>query len=146
MIITKQRPPTEVQHLKNSCWAAVIESWSRADKNIPVQLQRSLYRRWGEGPTGGITPKTKIPVIAQALGLQWGGFRSSELCGYITQHLRNSYVFVAYTVSSQYTHAVLVYYLDNNHIAYMDPYRGEYIMRSRGWIEQKGPFAVMRRA
>jgi len=77
-IISRTCPGWVRQTLENSCWAAVLESWSRADPRMMRLRQQSLIATWGEGPTGGITPVTKIPQIAAAYNLQWGGFRSGN--------------------------------------------------------------------
>jgi hypothetical protein len=142
-IISRTCPGWVRQTLENSCWAAVLESWSRADPRMMRLRQQSLITTWGEGPTGGITPVTKIPQIAAAYNLQWGGFRSGELTGFLTNHLASSYIFCAYTIPG-WTHAVLIYRLRDNDVAFMDPDYGRYRVKSLTWIENHGPFAVMR--
>lgn len=143
-MIRKTKPPREVQHLDDSCWAAVLVSWSQAESKIPVQKQKDLYTKWGEGKTGKITPEKKLPMLAKHYDLVWGGYKSNELSTYIERHLNKSYLFVAYKQDSKNHHAVLVYYLDKDNIEYMDPYKGEYIKQKRSWIEQRGPFGVLR--
>src|SRR5205823_2639440 len=98
------------ESLEDSCWAAVLESWSRADPRIPRSRQGALVARWGEGSAGGITPRTKIPVIAETLGLAWGGFPPDDLVGYVRDHLQHSHLFCAYT-RGRFTHAILIYQL-----------------------------------
>ena len=66
----RQRPPRVGQSLSDSCWAAVIESWSTIDRRVPRQAEDSLIAGYGEGPTGGINPATKIPELARLLGLR----------------------------------------------------------------------------
>lgn len=142
-VISRNCPGWVRQILENSCWAAVLEAWSRADARMPNLRQRPLIEQWGEGETGGITPVTKIPQISDAYGLRWGGFRSGELTAYLRERLPTSYIFCAYTVS-QWTHSVLIYRLRDNDVAFMDPDGGRYRVKSLEWIEQRGPFAVMR--
>ncbi len=142
-VISRTCPGWVRQTLENSCWAAVLEAWSRADPRIVQLRQQPLITRWGEGPTGGITPATKIPRIADSYGLRWGGFRSGELIGYLRSHLASSYIFCAYSLPG-WSHSVLIYRLRNNDVAIMDPDRGRYRVMSHAWIESHGPFAVMR--
>ena len=121
MNISRVRPRIVAQTHVDSCWAAVLESWSLVDHRIPRQHQQQLIHRWGEGGTGGITPLTKIPLIASALGLFWGGFAPDALVGYLENHLHTSHVFCAYTRGA-YTHAILIYrFSDRNNVSYMDP-------------------------
>lgn len=84
MTITGVFPPIVAQTLTDSCWAAALESWTRVDPQMPDRRQAALIQQWGEGPTGGITPAAKIPVIASAIGLAWGGFDANGLVPYIT--------------------------------------------------------------
>ena len=145
MSITRRMPPIVAQTLEDSCWAAVLESWSRVDPQIPDLRQDALVRRWGEGPTGGITPVRKIPAIAETYGLAWGGFPSSALEGYLRQHLPRSHVFCAYTRGT-FTHAVLIYLLSGRrNISYMDPDDGHYRWRPLSWFLQRGDYALMRK-
>lgn len=63
MTISRILPPLVAQTLDDSCWAAVLASWSRVDPRIPALHQADLVRRWGEGATGGITPAAKISYM-----------------------------------------------------------------------------------
>ena len=107
---TRIRPPMVQQNLINSCWAAVLESWSRVDARVGggALRQQELITRWGEGPTGGITPATKIPVIAAALGLQMPQARFRYVTAFLESTLRTSHVFCVYFDShSGFMHTVL---------------------------------------
>lgn len=140
----RQRPPRIRQSLQDSCWAAVIESWSTVTPRISRQQESALIGRYGEGPTGGITPAQKIPALARALQLQWGGFEGPALDGYLRAHLGRSHVFCAHR-AGRFQHAVLIYGYDGNNVHFMDPRNGTYETQGRQWLQQRGPFAMMRR-
>lgn len=142
--IYRSRPPRVQQSLGNSCWAAVLESWSNADPRIPQQQESALIARYGEGPTGGITPGQKIPQLARRFNLQWGGFDGAALDGYLTEHLPNSHVFCAYRTGA-FLHAVLVYGYSGSNAHVMDPRGPSHLTRSLSWLTGRAPFAMMRR-
>lgn len=143
MSFSRRRPPLVRQTHADSCWAAVLESWSRVSGRFPDQRQSALIARWGEGPTAGITPLNKIPQIAAAFGLGWGGYPGTDLVGYLEQHLPDSHVFCAYSRGS-YTHAVLVYrFSDAGNVSYMDPDGGRDRWRPSDWFMQRGPYVLM---
>lgn len=146
MSITRRVPPIVAQTLVDSCWAAALESWSRVDPRIPDRQQAQLIQQWGEGPTGGITPASKIPPIAAAMGLRYGAFTAADLVPYLSEHLPHSHIFCAYTRGS-YTHAVIIYRMsDRRNISYMDPDGGHDRWQSISWFNKHGPFVLMRRA
>lgn len=140
--ISRPRPPRIQQSLADSCWAAVLESWSTIDNRIAVQNEQALIDRYGEGDTGGITPAMKIPMLARAFGLRWGGYASSALHGHLLQYLPTSHVFCAYR-NGQFQHAVLVYGYDGTTLRIMDPYGGEHRTRTLTWLRNRGPYAIM---
>ena len=145
MSISRHRPPIVRQTHVDSCWAAVLECWSLVDGRIPRQQQQPLIHHWGEGDTGGITPATKIPIIAAALGLAWGGFPADSLVGYLEDHLPESHIFCAYTRGA-FTHAILIYrFSDRNNISYMDPDGGHDRWKEIDWFLDRGPYVLMRR-
>lgn len=145
MTITRRFPPIVAQTLTDSCWAAALESWTRVDPRMADRRQAALIQQWGEGPTGGITPAAKIPVIAGAMGLAWGGFDANGLVPYITQHLPNSHIFCAYTRGG-FTHAVMIYRLsDRGNISYMDPDGGHDRWKPITWFQARGPYVLIRK-
>ncbi|HEX8569733.1 MAG TPA: papain-like cysteine protease family protein [Caulobacteraceae bacterium] len=142
--ITRRTPPMVEQTLTDSCWAASLQSWSRADGRIPNQDQQALIARYGEGATGAITPTVKIPQIAASLNLRQGAFRRQDLVPYLQSHLGNSHVFCAYTVG-EFTHAVVIYRLsERDNISYMDPNGGRDRSNSVAWFKDREPFVMMR--
>lgn len=142
--INRLQPPRIRQALTDSCWAAVIESWSKMASAIPSQQESRLVSRWGEGATGGITPSTKVPQIANALGLAWGGFPGPALGGYLARELGSSHIFCAYP-NGIFAHAVLIYRLsDRGNVSFMDPATGQYRWRPLSWFAGKHTLALMR--
>ena len=145
----RNRPPMVRQTLPDSCWAAALESWSRADPRVGggSLRQQELISRWGEGTTGGITPTAKIPVIASSLGLQTptGSFR--YVTAFLERTLAGSYVFCVYfDAQSGYMHTVLVYGVENGRVTAMDPNVGP----ARTWtcadFEAYGSYNVLYKA
>lgn len=145
MSITRRMPPIVAQTLEDSCWAAALESWSRVDPRIRDTRQQALIDRWGEGSTGGITPVTKIPLIAEAFNLMYGGFESGSLESYIRQHLPAGHLFCAYTRGT-FTHAVVIYrFSSRGNVSYMDPDGGHDRWKPLSWFLDRGPYVLMRR-
>jgi len=135
------------QTLENSCWAAVLECWSRNDPQMPQGLrQQDLIDRWGEGPTGGITPEIKIPQIARAYGLRLPDGRFRSVVPYLQSHLDTSYLFCASSVpGSAFMHSVLIYRVRANNVDAMDPDRGRYHTWHIADFENLGAHIVMHR-
>jgi len=147
MTITRQVPPIVAQTLDDSCWAAALESWSRVDAGIADRRQADLIRMWGEGPTGGITPRTKIPVIARAMGLEFGGFEGPLLEEILQDFLPKGHLFCAYQREEDYMHAVIIYrYSDRGNVSYMDPDNGgSDRWQPLSWFEARGPYILLRK-
>ena len=141
---TRRQPPRVGQALANSCWAAVLESWSGIDSRIPRQQEQALITRFGEGPTGGITPGTKIPMIAATLHLQWGGFAGASLSDYLLERLQSSHVFCAYR-EGRFMLSVLVYKFDESRVTFMDPRTASLGSCALNWITLRDPLVLMRR-
>jgi hypothetical protein len=124
MVIARSMPPVVTQTLENSCWAAVLESWSRIDPRFTRQLSQDLLiDAFGEGDTGGITPISNLPT---------------------------SHIFCAYAVR-QYMHSLLIYRMsDIGQIRYMDPNgfelgTGMYRSNNLEWFIEHAPLYVMRK-
>ena len=151
--IFRNIPPSVVQTLEDSCWAAVLESWSHVDPRFNPQLhQNNLIRRFGEGDTGGITPVSKIPAIAMACDLSYLDYQSGDgFLGYLTRYLPTSHIFCSITVR-QFMHSVLIHSLFDNRdmlggvsVRYMDPNDGLHHGQSLEWFQQRAPLLVMRK-
>jgi hypothetical protein len=144
--ITLRRPPRITQSLQDSCWAAVIESWSQVESRIPRQQEQFLIDRWGEGETGGITTPIKIPPISTRFGLIWQVLERSGIGEHLSQHLPAGHIFCAYSVRS-YLHSVLVYqFLDEERVVIMDPRQGTYRWLTLNWLHQQRSVLMMRTA
>jgi len=145
-VIARAVPFPIEQTLADSCWAAVLECWSLVDPRFDRLRQAELIRQWGEGETGGITPELKIPVMSGVYRLIGVGFNAGELGSYIRRHLARSHIFVAYT-RGQFMHSVLVYRMGEgaSDVSFMDPDGGQYRTRPMRWLDNRGPFVVMRR-
>jgi hypothetical protein len=146
--IMHQPPPLVGQRLSDSCWAAVLESWSRATPTpFATQQQEALIQRHGEGRTGGITPLQKVPLLAGQLGLAWKVERGAQINHYINQHLRSGLIFCAYPIGN-YCHAVLIYGADTTgRIAIMDPnHGGRHTSHADTWFARRGNLILMRKA
>ena len=145
MNLTRHRPPIVAQTHVDSCWAAVLESWSIVDGRIPRQHQQPLIHRWGEGGTGGITPLTKVPVISASLGLSWGGSDSDGLVTYLESHLPESHVFCAYRRGA-FCHAILIYrFSDRNNIPPHGSRRRPRPLERHAVVPSRRPYTLMRR-
>ena len=91
--IQRNIPPSVAQTLQDSCWAAVLESWSRIDPRFNPHLsQRSLIHSSGEGDTGGITPVSKIPMIAWSHNLAWELSEGPRLLECLARYLATSQI------------------------------------------------------
>lgn len=165
--IVLNRPPHVPQLWDDSCWAAVLESWEISSRPINIKLpasqageepgQEAMAAAWGEGPTKGLTPAAKIPVIAAACGLDSGNnkaYEGNKLKQYLADHLNKGYVFCAYKVPGGF-HAVLIYKCDEQGCCYMDPNTGHPDAPSHQncgfwwcnwqWFINRGPLILMRK-
>jgi hypothetical protein len=87
----------------------------------------------------------KIPLIAAAYGLAWGGFAPAALEGYLQKRLPGSHVFCADT-RGRFTHAILIYRLSSRgNVSYMDPDGGHDRWQSLDGFRQRGPYVLMRK-
>ncbi|MHC1743590.1 MAG: hypothetical protein AB9873_11220 [Syntrophobacteraceae bacterium] len=148
-LIFKRFPVLVSQTLQDSCWAAVLHSWSRVEPRFGRRLsQEALIGSYGEGDTGGITASSKIPMIAASFNLDWTTCGRSGLADYVRQHLVSSYIFCGYSVS-QFMHSVLVYYYDEDSsgplVQFMDPDGGRFVRRGTDWLENHSPLVLMRK-
>lgn len=162
-LIFRRFPALVAQTMPDSCWAAVLESWSRVEPRFGRRLrQAALVETYHDTDTGGITPASKIPRIAADYNLAWTTcFHSHEanvqpaqtgeqesLAGYLRQYLAGSYVFCGYSVR-QFMHSVLIYYYDEDSsgplVQFMDPDGGRFVRRGTDWLEDQSPLVLMRK-
>ena len=108
-----------------------------ADSRIPAVSEGEMIAAYGEGKDAGITPLTKIPVIATDFRLDYNIFDGKELGQYLRRYLAHSYVFCAYQDGAT-SHAVLIYRLsgqDLTHVSCMDPRGGYHCWHPLSWFE-----------
>lgn len=130
-------PPVVAQTLSDSCWAAVLESWSRSSQHpFPAVQQQAMIAKFGEGRTGGITPARKIPEIARAYQLAFDVCYVLNFELTLMGQLPRGLVFVARLLAPpgsqgaagqglRQCHAELVYGNDDNgNLLIMDPNGG----------------------
>jgi hypothetical protein len=133
MSVYRARPIKKKQTLRNSCWAACLESWTRTTK-LANLTEKGLLKYYGESKTGGLgltdlttlrtwlksTRSIKSEVVADTV-LDWD---------WMEEKLKNSYVLIAYQnidrtgAGTNDWHAHLVYGKDN-FVYYMEPKTGE---------------------
>lgn len=118
-------PRLVAQTRADSCWAAVLDSWShtRPHPFAPI-TQAAAIRRWAMGPTGGIAVPYVLPMIAGALGLAYAGIRGAEFEERLGKALPRGLVMCAYPVTGG-VHAVLIWgFAADGSVSYMDPNAG----------------------
>ena len=145
--IHRKPPPKVRQTKKNSCWAATLESWSRADSRIPTVTEAQMLNDYNpEGiMEGGIDGRTKLPVIAAKFGFRFGGFTGPQFKKYLLDYLPHSHMFCTYRLPS-YSHSVLIYRLSGQHlttVSFMDPDGGYYGWASLDQFAQAAPLSLM---
>jgi len=130
----------------DSCWAAALEAWGRADPQGPQVQQASLIARWSDQANGGISG-TQMERLANSLHLQHaylpvvGQFRRSPIPA-IRAHLPTSYVSCMYTLPG-FCHTVLIYRLRDHDVSFMDPNGGVYLNRPHSWLNALAPFGLL---
>lgn len=145
-VIAKTCPGWIRQTDVDSCWAAVLEAWGRADPLGPQVQQANLITRWSDQPNGGISG-AQMERLARFLRLQgiFLGMRGRMVRSpipTIRAHLPTSYVSCMYTVGA-YSHTVLIYRLRDNDVSVMDPDGGRYLNRSHSWLISHAPFGLL---
>jgi hypothetical protein len=133
MSVYRARPIKKKQTLKNSCWAACLESWTHST-HLANLSEKALLKYYGQPTTGGLdlanlttlrtwlksTRSIKSDVVADTV-LDWAWMEAA---------LKKSYVMIAYQIvdstgtGTNDWHAHLVYGKDN-FIYFMEPKTGE---------------------
>lgn len=145
-------PPSVEQLWEDSCWAAVLESWSLADPRISISSdstlevieQEELANVWGDGATKKIAP-SKLEDICSALGLRWRVCTPNNFQSYVELYIRQSHLLCAYTRNGDQKHAVLIYRCDSDGAAYMDPDGGGYWKCNWSWFTNRADLIMLRR-
>lgn len=127
----KGRPPLNKQNKDCSCWAACIDSFSRATPGVPTYTESSLIQSYGTGADGGLNLSNLLRLkteLARHKVKYEDAIPQSDLTPYwIEERLKSSHLMLMYQtkVKSNDWHAILVYGIDN-WLIYMDPRKGTY--------------------
>lgn len=126
----KGRPPLNKQNKTCSCWAACIDSFSRATAGVPTYTETSLIQTYGTGADGGLNVSNLVKVQTELAKhrVKHDLVSQSDLTPYwIEEKLKMSHLMLMYQtqVNSTDWHAILVYGIDN-WLIYMDPRKGTY--------------------
>lgn len=144
MAVQQIKPPSVPQKLKDSCWAACLQSWSRADIRLGWLDQMDLVGEYAQTPTGGITPGEVYPKLGSRFGLESDGFRGEAIWGLLQRKLPTTHVMVGFYRGQNQWHALLVYKIgDDDLIYFMDPDGGRMRSAKEKFFNDSGPHAVM---
>jgi hypothetical protein len=145
-VIAKACPGSIRQTENDSCWAAVLEAWGRADPLGPQVRQANLITRWSDQLRGGISG-AEMERLARSLSLQgvFLGMRGRMVRSpipTIRAQLPTSYVSCMYTVGT-YSHTVLIYRVRDSDVSVMDPNGGRYLNLSHSWLVSHAPYGLL---
>jgi hypothetical protein len=145
--IHRKPPPKVRQTMKNSCWAATLESWSRADSRIPTVTEAQMLHDFNpEGSQeGGINGDTVLDSIKQRFGFKSGKFTASQFEENLLEHLPHSHIFCTIRLEAG-SHALLIYRLSGpklTTVSYMDPDGGYYGFATLKEFGRHTPLAMM---
>ena len=148
MSFYRMRPPLNKQDDDNTCWAAVLDSFSRVTGNVPNLNESDLVSRFGDGSQkGGLTPWRlfALTIYLRVYGLQVDLIDPYLPFKYeVEDRLRKSHVILMYNIKDADWHAWLVYGVDN-WLCFMDPRTGEYSkMRLELFASTPGYYAIWR--
>ena len=137
MSMYRQRQPTIVtQSMRDSCWAAILESWGSMESEIPNRTQAEWLaegRPWElarRGPEGGVSGPTLIRLIGEHVPhSHWEIINSSQPPGALGQRLpdllRTGHVVCIYQNAPNFHHGVMVFDLEDDALSVMDPDGGQ---------------------
>lgn len=122
------QPPTVPQRMPDSCWAACLQSWSRAEPRLGGWLdEMSLVDRYGETNTGGITPAVTYPKFRAQWRMWADAYAGIELERLLTDELPKSHMMCAHYSDAGKWHAVLIWqWTKDGFVHFMDPDGGRY--------------------
>lgn len=134
MAYYRMRPPLIKQRLANSCWAAVLDSFSRVTKDVPRLRESELVSDFGLASNAGGLNATGVTNLTTRLatdGVSLQLIGTLSLPYDIEDRLRKSHVIAMYNVSGNDWHAWLVYGIDR-YLIFLDPADGK--LHSRPWV------------
>jgi len=148
--VAKPTPPQKRQSLADSCWAAVLSSWSFVDMRLwgeggmPL-MEMALVQEFGEGPTGGLNPQKTFPELCKRFRLSGDGYFADAMWSYVRDNLASSYIFCAYR-RTNYHHAILIYKLDydSSEFYFMDPDGGKLRHEKQSYFMDRSPLLLAR--
>lgn len=121
--IVQVQPPAVIQTLDDSCWAACLQAWTRADHRLgPWLNEMELVEKYGETPTGGITPEIAYPKFRARWKVWADAYQSSALVRLIEEELPSSHMMCAHYSTAGKWHAVLIWKVTKaGRVYFMDP-------------------------
>ena len=147
--IHRKPPPRVRQTSVNSCWAAALESWSRADSRIPTVTEAQMLHDFNpDGKLeGGINGDTVLDVISQKFGLQFRICTAvDQLQKHLLDHLPHSHIFCTIRLAKNLSHALLIYRLSGPNlttVSFMNPSKGFYTYEALKDFGDHAPCALM---
>ncbi len=143
----RSQPIPVKQTLADSCWAAVLQSWSYADIRIHDENgylhEMDLVKLYGVGKTGGMPPATQWPTVCQRFGLSYTPVRAEDIWDYLREKLPGGYVFCALRRPPG-SHAVLIYKFNEETatVSFMDPDGGRIREEAGPFFDARGPLLL----
>lgn len=143
----RARPPLNRQNLDDSCWAAALDSFSRATAGVPTLRERDLISKFGTGSTGGLNLANleRLRLALAVHGVRVELIYTLTMPYDLDDRLRRSLVVLARQIGPTSWHAWLVYGIDN-WVMYMEPRTGSYEKKnwSRGFASPGGYYLFWR--
>lgn len=144
----RARPPLNRQNHDNSCWAAAIDSFSRATSGVPTYRERDLYTTYGDasnhyGLNAAGLGRVRTEMARHGCRLDLVEYLSLPYD--IEDRLQKSHVIIMWCVGGTDWHANLVYGIDNSTISAMETRDGSY--RTRSWshyMSTRGQYLLWR--
>jgi len=145
-VISRPCPGWVRQTQIDSCWAAVLEAWGRAEPLAPQVRQSDLIADWSDQPHGGISVG-RMESLAGHYRLHCFSPRRRGLMGRspittIRNRLSVGYVMCIYSISG-FSHSVLVYRIRDNDLSVMDPNGGRYVNLTHAWLTSHAPIGLL---
>lgn len=145
MIAQRIQPPLKGQTLADSCWAACLDAWSKADGRFGGFLsEMDLVGQYGQTLTGGITPADIFPKFGDRWRM-WSNAYGSGLYEHLVNLMKDAHVMMSYRMGPGQWHAVLVYKItDYGKVHAMNPAKGgRWMAEGIDFFEQRSPVAFL---
>lgn len=137
------RPPLVRQTAEYSCWAAAMESWSRADHRLlgRTVTQAELIAAWSGRPLPDIAAHYNCDI------LEYAPRSALQLYALLENVLHVSYVWIHWRpIIGGYSHAVVIWHIDrpNTTVSYMDPSEPRYLSEPAVTLLRYGAVQLLR--